>query len=148
MDTIIVIVILVLYHFLAINVLEKIAVRELFGANDITRRPLPECKSSDTFLCMGMPSGHVEVTTIAVLSLMRVGILTPEISAIIIGLMGIQRVVSHMHTITQVIIGGILGIAYFCLYNECEFSWKSLLIPIIISITLCIIICTIDDATI
>jgi membrane-associated phospholipid phosphatase len=94
-------------HASIVNKSEKVIMNILFGSNNIINRPLKKCKDSDDFTisCIGMPSGHTEVATIVSLLLSFYDLLPLPIAILTIITVGLQRIVTDMHSIEQVFIG-------------------------------------------
>jgi hypoxanthine phosphoribosyltransferase len=74
-----------------------------------------------------MPSGHAEGSTLLFGLLYLTGILSGPICLFIISMVCIQRVVSNMHTIGQVVMGILLGGFYALVYYYTHFSLFSFL---------------------
>ena len=98
-----------LIHARIINPSEKQIVRTLSGDAIWARRP--------TGVPYGMPSGHAESLTVLSYLLYKKGLINGWVSASIITLVGIQRIVYNRHTLLQVIAGTLLGLLYGHLYS-------------------------------
>jgi membrane-associated phospholipid phosphatase len=105
-----------LLHFAVINPSEKILARMIFGAQQFLFRPGYDACS--TLECLGMPSGHAEVSTVVLLLLSRIKLIPLYICIVIAALVGLQRIWSSRHTWGQVIAGWILGGFYSTLYSS------------------------------
>ena len=107
-----VIVVVSIIHYFITNPLEK----ALVYTEAPIRRPQPRCADSYSLSCMGMPSGHSEIAVIVCALLWKLNLLQPPLAATIILLMGLQRIYSKMHTVSQVITGFATGAIYAMLY--------------------------------
>jgi len=121
---------ILLAHMGVLNKLEKIYTKILFNNNKNINRPSEECKNSYDFniSCIGMPSGHTELATILSLLLVHYESLPISIAALIILLIGLQRIESNRHTIQQVLVGFLFGLGYAYFYIKTDMSLKSMLI--------------------
>jgi len=138
----VIIFIVCLYHFSIQNGLEK-----LFSQNYLhydNKRPLKNCENNkkmyNSLSCLGMPSGHAEVSTILFSLLYIYKFISLPLCILFIFIVSIQRVISNMHTIGQVIAGIILGLIYSQIYSITNISVFSFLFVIFIGITLAILI--------
>ena len=129
---ILIIFIIFLYHSFIQNKLEKLFCQNFFN-NDSIKRPLKNCNHNlyTSLNCIGMPSGHAEVATIIFLLLYFYKFISLTVCIILILLISMQRVITNMHTIQQVIVGIILGFFYFKYYSIMDCSMYSLL-PVMI----------------
>ena len=118
--------IICILHFLLLNQLEKI----YFSYNlKNTNRPLEKCKNKNYNGCNGFPSGHAETITILCGYLLYNKIISIPVSVFIIIVICLQRLITNMHTLTQVTYGFYFGlILLFVLDNK-------LFAPIIIHYT-------------
>lgn len=96
-----------------INPIEKKIYQLYFGNSE---RPLDKCKNSNDFECFGMPSGHTELATIISFMLYSKKYITLFVACIIILIFAMQRIVTNMHSITQVITGFVLGLLYSLIF--------------------------------
>lgn len=135
MYKIITIIILILYHFNIINVLEKRIFNEFTDSN-LIKRPLNNCIKENTFRCLGMPSRHTEVITILSLLLYYTKIISLPIALLFILIIGTQRIIYNMHTLLQVFIGFLFGIFYTIIYIKCELTYKCFIYIIFITLIL------------
>jgi hypoxanthine phosphoribosyltransferase len=128
-------------HFGILNRLEKCFTKITFEDNPIINRPLEQCKNSnDKYIyCIGMPSGHTEVTTIISLILYYYNIIPLQIALGIIILMGLQRLLTKKHTILQVLVGFLLGLVYTYFYIATDVSLNSMLIMFVFVVLLILI---------
>jgi adenine/guanine phosphoribosyltransferase-like PRPP-binding protein len=132
-----------LLHYLIVNPYEKILAQILF--KDVNR-PLDKCKTRDISLaCLGMPSGHAEVTSIIIFLLLLQNKITALIAVIIITIIGSQRILANMHTLSQVCVGMILGLIYAIIYFKLDSLLYIVIISICYIITLMIIILSLLD---
>jgi hypoxanthine phosphoribosyltransferase len=137
-----IIFILILLHY-AINILEKINFYLFINDTKITERPLNKCKintdiKQHTIYCMGLPSGHLEMLIIFLYYLYHYKIISIKTMYIFILIMGLQRVISNMHTKLQVFIGILFGFFYSFLYSKTNYSYKSIIIALIVILILII----------
>jgi hypoxanthine phosphoribosyltransferase len=102
-----------IFFFYIINPIEKKIYQLYFGNSN---RPLEKCKNSKDFECFGMPSGHTEIATIISFILYSNKYINLFMVFIIIFIFAMQRIVSSMHTISQVIYGLILGLLYSLIF--------------------------------
>jgi hypoxanthine phosphoribosyltransferase len=117
-------------HASIVNKSEKVIMKILFGSNSIINRPLLKCKDSIDFSisCIGMPSGHTQIATIVSLLLSYYDLLPLPIAILTIITTGLQRVVTNMHSIEQVFIGLLFGLAYTQVYITTGTSFKSIIL--------------------
>lgn len=135
----IIIIVIALIHIIYITPSEKILIYRIFGKNKLILRPLQVCNNNYIFNCLGMPSGHCEVTTIfSVLAYLSHYIPFYGALLLIIGT-GIQRIYTHMHTLLQVICGCISGLFYTFLYLKIGINLNSLIVSMFIGLILRII---------
>jgi hypoxanthine phosphoribosyltransferase len=120
----IILLLISIIHFCFINGLEKIFFNTYLKDNKLLQRPTNLVNRDIPVKFLGMPSGHVEITTIIVCSLYKyINVLD---SIIVIIFMCLQRILSKQHTSIQTIIGFIFGFIYSLIYSE--LSYNSLLI--------------------
>jgi membrane-associated phospholipid phosphatase len=98
---------IIIYHFLIQNPIEKIFSNIYFNKS-IVNRP-----NGNLY---GMPSGHVEITSLFLFLLYFYGFISILVSLCGIIFMSLQRVLCNMHTIFQTIIGALLGFIYAFIY--------------------------------
>ena len=118
------IALLTLYHYYIHNGIEKTFSQTYFDYDDV-KRPLLRCNNKDNSLklgCIGMPSGHAETTSLFCFLLYFYKIIPLWVSLLIIFGVCIQRIVSHMHTPIQVIVGSTLGLLYASIYKYFNLS--------------------------
>lgn len=134
-------------HYGIVNKIEKIFSKLIFPDNKIINRPSDKCKDSNdfNFSCIGMPSGHTEGTTIFCLLLNHYDLLPLPIAILTIFVVGLQRVVSKMHNIQQVLVGLVFALLYTQLYINTDTSLTSILILLGIIIFSLIIISSLVD---
>jgi len=121
---IIIIILISLYHFFIQNGLEKTFCQSYFDYNNI-KRPLKECssqKTSELLKCIGMPSGHAEIASIIFFLLYFYKFISLWVALLFVLLFSAQRIITNMHTISQVIVGSILGLIYALIYKYFNLS--------------------------
>ena len=126
----ILIIIVTIYHYYIHNGLEKIFSQTFFNYNSV-KRPLATCNNKYNQLrlgCIGMPSGHAETTSVLCFLLFYYKMIPLWLCTFIIILISVQRIITQMHTLIQVIIGSILGLLYASIYYKYTFSYG---IPIV-----------------
>lgn len=104
-------------HFVFINPMEKLVTQAHIG---LYNRPKEECKDKTNFHCLGMPSGHAEITSLLCMLLYLNDYIPLSIAITGIILVGIQRIVTNMHTLNQVIAGTLLGSGFAYLYFKLQ----------------------------
>lgn len=118
--TLLIIIIICIYHFAIQNGLEKSFSEAYFEYNTV-RRPAHRCIKNDKNLrglnCIGMPSGHAEVITIFTVLLYIYGFIPLYISVLSIILVSYQRIYTNMHTVGQVVSGSMIGLLYVLIYQ-------------------------------
>lgn len=124
--------ILLMIHFFILNSLEKEFSSKWFSYSTITRRPSKKCKKQMVVhpSCMGLPSGSTEITSIASLILYHYGFISLPVTCLLIGMVGIQRIIIKRHTLFQVFSGFLIGGIYAAIYIYLNLSYFSLLIPV------------------
>ena len=113
--SIVLILIIVSYHFFIINHLEKM----FFGRClpwVIIHRPSIKCKTRFTKPCLGFPSGHTEAVALATLLLYHYGWTPLWFATVSIVVTGFQRFITRKHTPLQIVAGGMFGLFYYSLY--------------------------------
>lgn len=127
-------ILLFLSHFCIINGLEKLLFQIFLYNNDNILRPLQECKSlkNTPTKCLGMPSGHTEITTFIAYILYNYNYISLPDLFIIIGLMCLQRIITKRHTSIQTLIGITSGLMYSNIYLGVGITYKSVLVSICI----------------
>jgi len=122
--TIIIIIIISLYHFSVLNIIEKITCESLFSF-DTCKRPNQECMNdiNKSMYCLGMPSGHVEFATILSLLLYHYKYISFVFCIGIIILVSLQRVIFKYHTIAQVLTASVIGFLYSYMYIANNLSY-------------------------
>ena len=138
---IILIFIIFIYHFYILNRLEKNFNQTFFNYNDV-KRPLERCNHEENKFknCIGMPSGHAEISTIVSLLLYNYNYINQYLCIFIIVVVSLQRVVSNMHTFPQIITGIIMGTLYSLIYIHFNLSIISFLIVLSIGFILMLIL--------
>lgn len=124
--------ILLVIHFFILNSLEKEFSSKWFSYSTITRRPSKKCKKQMVVhpSCMGLPSGSTEITTIASLILYHYEFISLPLSGLLIGMVGLQRIIIKRHTLFQVFSGFLIGGIYAAIYIYLNLSYYCLLIPV------------------
>ena len=132
-----IILVIFLYHFYIQNGLEKIFCETFFKYNDV-KRPLNTCNNqfSSGVNCIGMPSGHAECSTILFGLLYFNKFISFYIFAVLVFFISIQRIISNMHTVSQVITGIALGLFYLQIYFYFTISLSSFVIILFIGLLL------------
>lgn len=128
-----IIFIIFLYHFFIQNNLEKTFFQTYFKYDTI-KRPLEKCDNyiESDLNCAGMPSGHAEFATIISIILYYYKYIPLWATLTIIFIFSIQRYLSNMHTISQIIFGIIFGLFYSFIYLSVDLSIYSGLIVFLI----------------
>ena len=144
MDWVVVAVIVwvTLIHMALVNPMEKLFTQAMFDAS--FRRPKKECSSCNTLSCLGMPSGHTETTSVCTSMLFFSGILSMPWAVAIVVAMAIQRVATKMHTINQVIMGGLLGFVYASVYATllAQHTHAGVVVLVSLMFPIALIVCT------
>jgi hypothetical protein len=120
-----VITLLASYHFLIHNSLEKRFSQTYFDYDDV-KRPRLKCQgreNSSRLKCIGMPSGHAETASVFSFLLYFYKIIPLWVCLLIIFMISMQRVITNMHTISQVMVGAILGYIYAVIYKKFAFGF-------------------------
>ena len=118
------------YHFDLHNGLEKIFCETYFDYDSV-KRPLSRCRNGVNGIntsCIGMPSGHAETITIFAALLYVYKFISLPICVTMILLFSAQRIVSNMHTFSQVCFGILLGALYVSIYSILNLSLYSFLL--------------------
>ena len=126
------------YHYYIQNNIEKRLCLEYFGYNNV-KRPL----SGNTMFSygdLGMPSGHSETITIFATLLYLYKFIPLWLCILLISIVGLQRILTNVHTIMQVIAGIFIGFLYAKLYRYFNLSVFSFLIVLIIGLILSLLI--------
>lgn len=135
---IIIIIFVSVYHYYIQNDLEKNFCRCYIDYNSI-KRPLATCnkfKNSPRLICVGMPSGHAETITILATLLYVYQFIPLWLCLLLIFIFSIQRFITNMHTIIQIISGVIFGLFYVYIYKYFNLSIYAFLIIFSIGILL------------
>ena len=119
--TIIIIIIISLYHFSVLNVIEKMTCESLFSF-DTCKRPNQKCinDANKSVSCLGMPSGHAQQTAFSLTFTYMISGQHFYASWVLFFLTLFQRYVFKNHTFWQLLVGSVLGvaIAYLTLHIE------------------------------
>lgn len=145
---IIILLLLCVIHYCLINGLEKIIIDILNINKDHILRPIKKCKKMKNYstYCIGMPSGHTEITTIICYILYKFNCISLSHLFLIITLMCLQRIITNKHTLLQTIIGIFFGLLYSNIYLKTGLSYKSLILSLFfVFIFINIIIYKIDN---
>jgi len=133
-----IIILVSLYNYFVQNGLEKTFSQTYFNYNDV-KRPLPRCRTNETcdlLNCIGMPSGHAETASLFFFLLYFYKFIPLWVTLIFVLLFSMQRIIVNMHTISQVIVGSLLGLSYALLYKFFNLSVLGFITVIIIGILL------------
>ena len=125
-----IIILFSLYHYFIHNGLEKTFSQTYFDYN-LVKRPLSNCNNNTNTLrlsCIGMPSGHAEVSSIFFFLLYFYKFIPLWFCLLFVIIICIQRITSKMHTLGQVILGSTLGFLYASIYKKFNFSLFGFLI--------------------
>ena len=136
-----IIILFCLYHYFIQNGLEKTFSQTYFDYNDV-KRPLTRCRNKDKsglLKCIGMPSGHAETSSLFFFLLYFCNFIPLWVTLIFILIVSIQRIVTNMHTISQVIVGAILGFTYASIYKYFNLSIIGFILVFIIGIILALL---------
>jgi len=125
------IILIAFYHFSIQNPLEKYFFKYRFDYDSI-KRPLKICINEyiyeNTIVCVGMSSGHAEAITILASLLYLYKFIPLWLSFLFIFIISMQRYTSHIHSISQIVAGIILGLFYVSIYKYFNLSIPSFLI--------------------
>jgi hypoxanthine phosphoribosyltransferase len=119
-----IIILFSLYHYFIQNGLEKTFSQTYFDYNDV-KRPLKRCNSKEAcelLKCIGMPSGHAETASVFFFLLYFYNFLPLWLTFVFVLLFSAQRIITNMHTISQVTVGSILGLIYASIYKYFNLS--------------------------
>jgi hypoxanthine phosphoribosyltransferase len=119
------IILVSIYHFTIHNSLEKIFSQTYFDYNTV-KRPLSNCQNTvncSRLKCIGMPSGHAETVSVFSFLLYFYKIIPLWTCLLIISIICLQRVITHMHTISQVAMGATLGFIYAFIYKKFSYGF-------------------------
>ena len=135
----IIIILIAGYHYSIQNDLEKLFFKCHFDYNNI-KRPLKICSKEQQrkkpTMCIGMPSGHAETITIFSSLLYLYKFIPLWISLLLIFIFSIQRYISNMHSIIQIVTGILFGLSYVFIYKHFNLDIRSFLIVIFIGMSL------------
>lgn len=123
--------ILLLIHYFITNVFEKMFVQQY-----IAEKKRPDSEEDRSVSSLGMPSGHVETTTILCCILVYYNVISIQVAIFIIIVMALQRVLSKRHTPEQTIIGFFMGLLYSAIYISTDVSFYSIAILFVINLIL------------
>jgi hypothetical protein len=126
------------YHNFLHNNIEKQFSKAYFDCKNI-RRPLKVCKKEincSNLNCIGMPSGHAEAGSLLSCLLYFYNFIPLWVCLIIIVLISLQRIVTNMHALNQVIVGSLLGLIYATIYNYFKLSIYGFLVVLSIGFVL------------
>jgi hypothetical protein len=135
------IILLSIYHYTIHKGLEKKFSQTYFDYNDI-RRPLNKCEkeyNKSKLSCIGMPSGHAEGYSVLCFLLYFYKFIPLWLCLSIIALICLQRMVTNMHTLNQVIVGSLLGLIYATIYKTFNLSIYGILIVVCIGFIIAIL---------
>jgi hypoxanthine phosphoribosyltransferase len=123
------ILIIAIYHFYMHNGLEKTFSQAYFDY-DMIKRPIFGCNNRENCSrlgCIGMPSGHAETSSVFAFLLYFYKIIPLWVCLLVIYIISLQRITSHMHTISQVIVGATLGYIYAAIYKSFSYGFGIIL---------------------
>jgi membrane-associated phospholipid phosphatase len=126
--------IVILYHKYILSDIEKQFAEKYFGY-DAVKRPLSG-NVMKSVQDLGMPSGHAETATIMFSLLYFNKYLPLWLCILLIFIASLQRLLTHRHTIIQVIAGIVCGLIYTYIYTSYNLSIFSFSIVILISLLL------------
>lgn len=130
----IIIILICIIHYCLTNGLEKI-IFDIFNFNkNIIFRPINKCKTIKNYptYCLGMPSGHTEITTIICFILYKLNYISLSNMILIISFMCLERIITNKHTLVQTIIGVLFGLFYSNIYFKLGLSYKTLILALLI----------------
>ena len=139
LNAFIIISLLCIYHSVIQNRIEKEFYKTYFD-NNLVKRPTQKCISSESIQCIGMPSGHSEVTTIFAAMLYFYNIIPLWVALFIIFIFSLQRVNTNKHSTLQVLVGVLFGFIYSFIYKRFNLSLYSFSIVLSIALLLLIFI--------
>jgi hypoxanthine phosphoribosyltransferase len=134
------IIVVSLYNCFIQNGLEKLFHETYFDGFNFIKRPLEKCLNSRQAHCIGMPSGHSETITIFASLLYLYKFIPLWLCILAISIVGLQRILTNVHTILQVLTGIFLGYMYSKLYRYFNLSIFSFLIVLFIGLILSLLI--------
>jgi len=139
---VVVFLLVIVYHSLILNPVEKKFSKQCFPHSSIIRRPSKKCRKVSVLHqnCLGLPSGSSEIMTIVTVLLYNYQIISLPLSLFLILALGMQRILLKKHTLLQVIVGIFLGFLYASLYCYLNLSFLCLLFPILITLPLVLFI--------
>ena len=119
-----IIILITFYHYYIHNKIEKRFFQRHFDY-DAIKRPLLKCAREKTarISCIGMPSGHTEAVAVFTGLLYLYKMIPLWVCIIMIILIGTQRIACHMHTLNQVLVGGLFGILYAFIYKQYAYGF-------------------------
>jgi hypoxanthine phosphoribosyltransferase len=120
-----VIILLASYHFYIHNNLEKTFSQTYFDY-DAVKRPRSKCQGRENktkLTCIGMPSGHAETSAVFLFLLYFYKFIPLWVCLLTITIICLQRVITHMHTISQVIAGATIGYIYAVIYKNFSYGF-------------------------
>lgn len=128
---------LIILHYCFTNGLEKIIFKILSKHDSLILRPQENCKNlkMTPVKCLGMPSGHTEITTIICFILYKYNYISLPVLIIIISLMCLQRIFAKKHTFLQTLIGIIFGLFYSQIYLCIGISYETILLALLFIFT-------------
>lgn len=136
----IILFIIFIYHYYIHNKLEKIFFDTYINYNNV-KRPLHKCdyEMYKSIKCIGLPSGHAETSTIIFSLLYFKNLISLNVCLVFIFLISIQRIIFRMHTVTQVVVGILLGLLYTQIYIINNLSIFSFLLVLTIGFIIAIL---------
>lgn len=136
LQVILFIILVSIYQSAIQNGLEKLFNETYFDGFKFIKRPLEKCLNSTEAYCLGMPSGHSETITIFATLLYLYKFIPLWLCIMLISIVGLQRILTNVHTIMQVIAGIFIGFLYAKLYRYFNLSAFSFFIVFGIGIML------------
>ena len=130
-----------LYNYFIQNGLEKIFFETYFNKFNFIKRPLKKCFNNFIGVnCIGMPSGHTETITIFCCLLYFYKIIPLWFCIFLIFITALQRIITNMHTLIQVLFGIFFGFIYAQIYKYLNFCFISFLIILFIGFILSLLV--------
>lgn len=123
-------VFIIIYHWFILNITLK-NVYQFW----ISKDKRPSSKDTDKSMwALGMPSGHVETTTIICLTLVYYYNLPLKMALLVIFTMALQRIATKKHSVEQTVAGFLLGCLYGLIYIKTNYSLASVGIMLLINV--------------
>ena len=132
---------ILMYHYHVHNGLEKLFSQTYFNYHDV-KRPSSICNKSFNYSrlsCVGMPSGHAETSSVLCFILYFYKIIPLWLCLVVIFVVSLQRITSNVHTVSQVLIGALLGLLYATIYKKFNLSIYSFIVVFFIGFLITLI---------